>query len=101
MSQGNQILYEVVITVAPQARADYLAWLKPHMDEMLSFDGFQSADMFVNTEDENEITCHYRLRDMVAMNAYLEGPAKAMRADGVKRFGDRINARRRILYGDA
>ena len=95
------ILYEVVITVAPEARADYLAWLKPHMDAMLTFDGFHSADLLVNSENENEITCHYRLQGMAAMNAYLEGPAKAMRADGVKRFGDQINAQRRILLNSA
>lgn len=93
----SHVLYEVVITVAPEIRADYLAWLKPHMDEMLTFDGFLSAAMFVNSENENEITCHYRLKDQSAMNAYLEGPAKEMRADGVKRFGDNIRATRRIL----
>lgn len=92
-----KILYEVVISIAPDIRDDYLAWLRKHMDEMLTFDGFESAEMFFNTEDENEITCHYRLRDRAAMDAYLEGPAKEMRADGVKRFGDRISARRRVL----
>jgi len=91
------ILYEVIITVAPDARADYLAWLRPHIDRMLSFDGFQSADLFFNTEEPNEITCHYRLRDRAAMDAYLAGPAQEMRTDGMKRFGGKISAKRRIL----
>ena len=72
------ILYEVVIDVAPDMRDAYLAWLRPHMEEMLTFDGFLSADLHFNSEDKNEITCHYRLRDRTAMDAYLEGPAKAM-----------------------
>ncbi len=93
----TSILYEVVIDVAPEIRDDYLTWLRPHMDEMLTFDGFLSADLYVNSEDKNEITCHYRLRDRAAMDAYLDGPAKAMRADGVERFGDKMKARRRIL----
>ena len=93
----SHILYEVVITVTPEIRADYLAWLKPHIDEMLTFDGFLSADMFINSENATEITCHYRLKDQRAMDAYLEGPAKEMRADGVKRFGDNIRATRRVL----
>lgn len=97
VSENRKILYEVVIAVAPEARDDYLSWLQPHMDEMLAFDGFQSADMFFNSEDEYEITCHYRLRDMAAMDAYLAGPAKEMRADGIRRFGDMFSARRRIL----
>ncbi len=97
VSTNGKILYEVIIAVAPEVREDYLTWLAPHMDAMLAFDGFHSADWFFNTEDENEITCHYRLRDMTAMNAYLAGPAQEMRADGVKRFGDKIKAMRRIL----
>lgn len=91
------ILYEVVITTDPSVRADYLAWLRLHMEEMLEFDGFLSAEMFVDSENGDEFTCHYRLRDMAAMEAYLAGPAKEMRADGVRRFGDKISARRRIL----
>ena len=93
----QSILYEVVITVLPEIRDNYLAWLKPHMEAMLGFDGFLYADLLVNTENENEFTCHYGLRDMAAMNAYLSGPAKDMRADGVKRFGDKMQATRRIL----
>lgn len=99
----SKILYEVVIAVAPEIRADYLAWLRGHMAHMLAFDGFEAAELFFNTENDCEITCHYRLRDRAAMNAYLEGPSQAMRADGVKRFGEKISARRRILEapGDA
>ncbi|MCK5746831.1 MAG: DUF4286 family protein [Oricola sp.] len=91
------VYYEVVTTVAPEIRDAYLDWLGPHVDELLRIDGFVSGEIFVNTENELEITSSYRLRDMAAMNAYLEGPAKAMRADGVSRFGDKIQARRRIL----
>jgi len=92
-----EILYEVIITVDPAIRADYLVWLRRHMAEMTAIDGFQSADLFINTENENELACHYRLRDRDAMNAYLEGPAQAMRADGVKHFGDKFSASRRIM----
>lgn len=97
MESKRGVLYEVVIKVSPDIREDYLAWLHPHMEAMLTFEGFQSAEMFANTENAHEITCLYRLRDMTAMENYLSGPADAMRADGVKRFGDKISARRRIL----
>ena len=56
---NSKILYEVVIAVAPEARENYLAWLTPHMDAMLNFDGVQSAELLFNSEDQNEITCHY------------------------------------------
>lgn len=91
------VLYEVVITVSPDARAGYLAWLRDHMAAMLALDGFEAAELFSDSEDGCTFTCHYRLRDSAAMNAYLAGPAAKMRADGVKRFGDKIAAKRRIL----
>lgn len=94
---SSTILYEVVIAVAPEIRDDYLDWLRGHMAQMLAFDGFEAAETYVDTQNDGEITCHYRLRDRAAMKAYLEGPAQAMRADGVNRFGNKISARRRIL----
>lgn len=97
MIAPRQIFYEVVITVAPELRETYLDWLRPHMHEMLAFDGFLSADLYQDAENDCVFTCCYRLRDRAAMEAYLAGPAAAMRADGVKRFGDRISARRRVL----
>ncbi|MEO1135330.1 MAG: DUF4286 family protein [Pseudomonadota bacterium] len=97
MGAAPEILYEVVITVSPEIRNDYLAWLRRHMAQMLDLDGFTDAEMLFNCENENEITCHYRLRDQQAMQDYLDGPAKAMRADGVKQFGDKFSASRRIL----
>ncbi|WP_428409780.1 DUF4286 family protein [Hyphococcus sp.] len=97
MPQTKEILYEVIASIAPEARGDYLDWLKPHVSEMLTFDGFVSGEIFVSAEDECEITSVYRLKDMAAMDAYLAGPAKKMRADGVTRFGGALVARRRIL----
>ncbi|MBI1366733.1 MAG: DUF4286 family protein [Alphaproteobacteria bacterium] len=39
----------------------------------------------------------YRLESRQALNAYLAGPAASMRADGLRRFGDKMKARRRVL----
>ena len=97
MPESPPIFYEVVATVEPGIRAAYLDWLSPHMAELLHIDGFVSGEVFINSENNCEITSVYRLRDMAAMTAYLEGPAKAMRAGGAARFGDKLQARRRIL----
>ncbi|MEZ5894112.1 MAG: DUF4286 family protein [Parvularculaceae bacterium] len=94
---SGAVMYEVIVKVAPDAREAYLAWLRPHVQEMLGFDGFLSADIFTNTEDDCEITSLYRLENRAAMDAYLAGPAQRMRADGAARFGDKISASRRIL----
>ncbi len=93
----QEILYEVVITIASERRDEYLAWLRAHMKEMLTFDGFLSAALHADTENDCVLTCLYRLRDRAAMDAYIAGPAAAMRADGLKRFGASMSAHRRIL----
>ncbi|HOP20004.1 MAG TPA: DUF4286 family protein [Amphiplicatus sp.] len=93
----HEILYEVVVTIAPEARAAYLDWLKPHVEEILTFDGFLEANIYQDPDAPNEITSSYRLRDRAAIEAYLAGPAARMRADGLKRFGEKMSARRRIL----
>lgn len=64
---------------------------------MLTIDGFLLADLHYDAENYCVFTCSYRLRDRPAMDAYLVGPAAAMRADGLKRFGDSMSAKRRIL----
>lgn len=97
MTANHEILYEVVITIARDRRDDFLDWLRPHIRELLTINGFLSADLHADTENDCVFTCSYRLRDHAAMDAYLAGPAAAMRADGVKRFGDSMSARRRIL----
>lgn len=94
-----RVRYEVVITVEPEIRDEYLNWLRHHMAQMLKHDGFVGAALFTDGDAPDSFTCHYDLVDMDAMNAYLAGPAKAMRADGVARFGERFRAVRRILAG--
>lgn len=91
------ILYEVSIIVERAIRADYLKWLNMHIKEMTEIDGIISGCAFINTENENEIVCHYTMRDRAAMTAYLAGPAQKMRTDGTNRFGTQFSAKRRIL----
>lgn len=93
----GRILYEVTVTIEPQAREDYLAWLKPHVREILKLDGFLDAAIWIDSEDPCAITSAYIVRDRAAMDAYLAGPAAAFRADGVERFGDKMSAKRRML----
>lgn len=97
MTPEARILYEVTAKISEDVLADYLAWLKPHLEKMLDFDGFLSADTFVNAEDECEITSVYRVSDKKAIETYLAGPAAEVRAEAIKRFGDKLVITRRIL----
>lgn len=94
---GYGVLYEVVVSLDPDIRDAYLDWLRPHVREILAFDGFLGADIFVDSDDPLLVTSAYRLRDAEAMQAYLDGPAARMRAEGLARFGGKMSAKRRVL----
>lgn len=98
----NTITYEVTIEIDPAIRSDYLAWLRPHVDEILALPGFLGAQVSEVREPACEdgwigFCTHYRLRDAAALQAYLRDHAQRLRADGVARFGGRMRASRRVL----
>ena len=46
-------MYEVNLEIDAQIAEKFGQWLAPHIEEMLSFDGFQSAQWYTrNQEDE-------------------------------------------------
>lgn len=96
------VVYEVNIDIDPAIRAEYLAWLRPHVDEILALPGFSGADVFEVVDPACDdgwigICTQYRLADRAALDAYLREHAPRLRADGVARFGDRMRGRRRVL----
>lgn len=95
------VVYEVNSTVDADLRADYLAWLRPHVDEILALPGFIGADAFEVREPaetgEARFCMQFRLVDAAALQAYLHNHAPRLRADGVARFGARMRAQRRVM----
>ena len=99
------ILYEVNLQVDREIEDDYLAWLRPHIEEMLTFAGFIDAHLWTRAaEDEGEVpdqtarfTIHYQVTDREHLDAYFQGPAQRMRDDGLLRFEGQFTASRRIL----
>jgi hypothetical protein len=110
--RGNvNVIYEVNLVVNSNVAEVFAQWLKPHMDTMLTFEGFQRADWYERRgvdeggEDGGPAlwTIHYHVSDRATLEEYFSGPAKAMREDGLRRFGGQFSATRRILqpYGSA
>ena len=99
------IVYEVTLDVEASIAGEYLDWLRLHIGEMLALPGFVDASLAEVLEPSREARRQwcvtYRLHDRAALDAYLAGPAAAMRADGLRRFGGRFEASRRILLPDA
>lgn len=95
------IQYEVSLTINSEIVPEYLKWLKAHVNEMLSFPGFENA-VFLDQMDpviaEGQITVivQYRLRDTNTFETYLQTQAKRMRKEGLERFGDKVRATRRL-----
>jgi hypothetical protein len=101
MSRG-QIIYEVNLSPDPSIEPEFDGWLEHHVEEMLELPGFVGATIHRSedpADDRPLRSVHYRLRDRAALDAYLADHAARMRADGVRRFGDRFQATRRILDG--
>lgn len=95
------LIYEVNIRVEKAIAHDYSVWLKWHVDEMLNFDGFLAAEVFVPvgepSSEYDEIVVHYRLKDRASLDNYLSRHAAAMRQQALDKFGDRLSIQRRTL----
>ncbi len=100
MSSEN-VIYEVNLSVPASREVEFDEWLQAHITEMLALPGFISASTLTGKEpaDEGRIerSVQYRLADQPSLDAYLENDATRMRAFGIERFGDDLNATRRIL----
>ena len=102
MSAGGEVIYEVNLDVDAGIEADYRAWLRGHVAQMLALPGFLDARMADVLDPPpapgRVVLCvHYRLRDEAALQDYFDRHAAAMRGDGAARFGDRFRASRRVL----
>jgi antibiotic biosynthesis monooxygenase (ABM) superfamily enzyme len=96
------IVYAVELEMETALRAEYLAWLRTHVADMLALPGFLGAEILARSEPAppagRRVVCvHYRLRDRAAWQGYLEHHATHMRAAGIERFGDRVHASRRLF----
>ncbi len=97
------IIYEVNLQVQLAILADFRQWLQTHMNEMLTFPGFLSAELFHEmdlekaAEQPGHLTVQYRVATLDDLNQYLEQHAASMRADGKNRFGEQFSATRRAL----
>lgn len=96
------ITYEVNLDIDASLRADYIAWLQTHVEEMLHFDGFASVVIEQVVEPSPApgrfaLCLRYRVRDAACLDDYLSRHAPRMREEGLSRFGDGVHAHRRVL----
>jgi hypothetical protein len=105
MTAPGTVLYEVNAEMAPDLAAEFETWLKGHVVEMLKEDGFKAAYAFRQSAADDGLpesaaarfVVQYEVESARKLNHYLAERASVMRADGLKRFGDRIRYSRRVL----
>ena len=100
----GDVVYEVNIDLDADIEAEYRAWLRHHVAEILALPGFLDARVFDVLEPAPApgrvgLCVHYRLRDVAALQAYFDQHAARLREDGLARFGGRFSASRRVLRG--
>ena len=93
------VTYEVNLGVEREVAADYLAWLKPHMVEILSLEGFVEArchEVESTGEELLLLSVHYRVESREHLETYFREHAERLRGDGLRKFDGRFSAQRRI-----
>ncbi len=95
------IIYEVNLKVDRSIYAEYVAWLKEHITEMIANPWFVEHRIYIATQDseQQELVVHYVVASHADLQSYFETSAPAMRSKAVARFGDRFSATRRVLEG--
>jgi antibiotic biosynthesis monooxygenase (ABM) superfamily enzyme len=99
------IIYEVNLRVAAAIAEEYLSWLSHHIQEMLTQPGFVDASLYEEVAPENCSTetkeysyiVKYLVKDLGTLERYFQERAPSMRLEGIKRFGEKFTASRRVL----
>ncbi len=94
------IIYEVNLAIDNDIFDAYTAWLRDHIREILTIDGFIRAEVFAEqapAADVHRLVVHYHLHDLSSLESYFANHAERLRADAVEHFGDRFKATRRVL----
>src|SRR5262245_61204892 len=102
-ARGDPVTYEVRLEVDESIVDEVDVWLREHIVEMLRLPGFTAAEILddaplpVPADDKVRRTVQYQVESRDALTRYLREHAPRMREAGAKRFGDRMQATRRVL----
>lgn len=97
---SSPLVYEVTLDIDAGAATEFDAWLKDHVREMLALPGFHDARILKPESPEagsERRVVQYTLGSRAELDHYIAEHAPRMREDGVKRFGDKMKASRRVF----
>lgn len=91
------IIYEVNIAIEQNCFDGFMQWLIPHIQEMLTIDGFEKArlcQMCPESDLKPSLQVQYTLSSQAALDQYFEHQAPMMRQQATSRFADKIKVSR-------
>ncbi|HEY3643986.1 MAG TPA: DUF4286 family protein, partial [Gammaproteobacteria bacterium] len=97
---STPLIYEVTLDIQADAAVEFDGWLKEHVREMLALPGFHDARILKPEGPEpgtERRVVQYTLGSRGELDQYLAEHAPQMREDGIKRFGEKMKASRRVL----
>lgn len=101
MQENFGPVYEVTHHVDPAIIDEFDAWLAQHVEEMLDLPGIVRASIYAADGDEQDrpgrVTL-YLFESDAELDAYLAGPAAAMRQVAEDRFEGQFEVSRRVLH---
>lgn len=93
-------IYEVTITVQPDAAEEYASWLREHIQQIVQLPMVIRATWSVVEQEEADGVqhcVHYFLENRAALEEYFQHHAPAMREEGIRLFGGKFTAVRRVM----
>ena len=94
------VVYEVNISIDKSRADEFRIWLKEHIAEVCRAGGFSKSAVYQMNDirtDVESFCIQYFADSMETLDRYIEEHAPRLRKDGLERFGDHMEAERRIL----
>jgi hypothetical protein len=97
---STPLVYEVTLDISTDLAHEFDGWLKEHVREMLALPGFHDARILkpegAPPGTERRVV-QYTLGSRAELDHYIAEHAPRMREDGIRRFGDKMQASRRVF----
>ncbi len=97
----DMIIYNVTINIDESVHDEWLKWIKEHIPQVLATGKFDKATLTKVLVEEDmggeTYSVQYRSYSREALDAYYKEDAERLRADGMKKFADKMLAFRTEL----
>jgi len=97
---SSQVVYQVEAFVPNSVVPEYEDWIHPHVQKLLSIQGFIKGEVYKNPDWANGKTLfqiRYTLHSRQDLENYFTNHASQLRSEALEKFGDKIQFQRNIF----